>query len=106
MCGGVVGIYHRFRDRRYTRKPIETRFTERTSPKRTTAVAYWPLDLGRSRYDALAQELRRPQGRVWIGGDTTENSHSEGAVQAAQRMAREILARRAELLAPRRAPAR
>ena len=64
-----------------------------------TAVAYWPLELGRSRYDALAQELRRPQGRVWIGGDTTENSHSEGAVQAAQRMAREIVARKAELLA-------
>jgi monoamine oxidase len=64
-----------------------------------TAVAYWPLALGRSRYDALAQELRRPQGRVWIGGDTTENSHSEGAVQAAQRMAREILSRKAELLA-------
>jgi monoamine oxidase len=63
-----------------------------------TAVAYWPLELGRSRYDALAQELRRPQGRVWIGGDTTENSHSEGAVQAAQRMAREIVARKAELL--------
>ncbi|MET0556353.1 MAG: NAD(P)/FAD-dependent oxidoreductase [Vicinamibacteria bacterium] len=65
-----------------------------------TAVAWWPLALGRSRYDALAQELRRPQGRVWIGGDTTENSHSEGAVQAAQRMAREIAARQAELLAP------
>jgi monoamine oxidase len=64
-----------------------------------TAVAYWPLELGRSRYDALAQELRRPQGRVWIGGDTTENSHSEGAVQAAQRMAREIVAKKAELFA-------
>jgi monoamine oxidase len=64
-----------------------------------TAVAYWPLELGRSRYDALAQELRRPQGRLWIGGDTTENSHSEGAVQAAQRMAREIVARKAEILA-------
>jgi monoamine oxidase len=67
-----------------------------------TAVAYWPLELGRSRYDALAQELRRPQGRVWIGGDTTENSHSEGAVLAAQRMARQVLARRLELLAPAR----
>jgi monoamine oxidase len=66
-----------------------------------TAVAWWPLELGRSRYDALAQELRRPEGRVWIGGDTTENSHSEGAVQAAQRMAREIVARQAELLPAR-----
>jgi monoamine oxidase len=71
-----------------------------------TAVAYWPLELGRSRYDALAQELRRPQGRVWIGGDTTENSHSEGAVQAAQRMAREIVARKAELLAAKPPAAR
>lgn len=61
------------------------------------AVAYWPLELGRSRFDALAAELRRPQGRVWIGGDTTENSHSEGAVQAALRIAREIIARKAEL---------
>jgi len=71
-----------------------------------TAVAYWPLELGRSRYDALAQELRRPQGRVWIGGDTTENSHSEGAVQAAQRMAREIVARKADLGVARPAAAR
>ena len=62
-----------------------------------TAVAYWPLELGRSRFDALAAELRRPEGALWIGGDTTENSHSEGAVQAALRMAREIVARRAEL---------
>jgi monoamine oxidase len=65
-----------------------------------TAVAYWPLALGRSRFDALATELRRPDGAVWIGGDTTENSHSEGAVEAALRMAREIVARRATLLKP------
>jgi monoamine oxidase len=63
-----------------------------------TAVAYWPLELGRSRYDELARELRRPQGRVWIGGDTTENSHSEGAVQAGQRMARELVAMKAQLV--------
>jgi monoamine oxidase len=62
-----------------------------------TAVAYWPLELGRSRYDELARDLRRPQGRVWIGGDTTENSHSEGAVQAAQRMARELIALKDQL---------
>lgn len=66
-----------------------------------TAVAYWPLELGRSRFDALAAELRRPEGSLWIGGDTTENSHSEGAVQAALRMAREIVARKAELSSPR-----
>jgi monoamine oxidase len=58
------------------------------------AVAYWPLEEGRSRFDSLALHLRRPVGRVWIGGDTTENAHSEGAIQAAERMAREVLAAR------------
>ena len=59
-----------------------------------TAVAYWPVAAKRSRFDALAIALRKPQGRVLIGGDTTENSHSEGAVIAGQRMARQA----AELL--------
>ena len=63
-----------------------------------TSVAYWPVREGRSRFDALARELRRPQGRIWIGGDTTENSHSEGAVQAALRMAGQLIARKAEVL--------
>lgn len=57
------------------------------------AVAYWPVKEGRSRFDDLALELRKPQGRVYIGGDTTEDSHSEGAVQAAMRMAKLITAR-------------
>jgi monoamine oxidase len=57
-----------------------------------TAVAYWPLSLGRSRFDDLAAALRTPEGGIWIGGDTTENSHSEGAVQAAQRMAAQVTA--------------
>jgi monoamine oxidase len=61
------------------------------------AVAYWPLELGRSRFDDLANELRRPEGRIYIGGDTTEDSHSEGAAVAALRLARQILERRAEL---------
>ena len=61
------------------------------------AVAHWPLELGRSRFDDLANELRRPHGRLYIGGDTTEDSHSEGATVAALRMARQILERRAEL---------
>ena len=60
-------------------------------------MAYWPLEQGRSRFDDLANELRRPQGRLYIGGDTTEDSHSEGAVIAALRMARQIIERRAEL---------
>jgi monoamine oxidase len=58
------------------------------------AVAYWPVDEGRSRFDTMALHLRRPLGRLWIGGDTTENAHSEGAIQAAERMAREVLAAR------------
>jgi monoamine oxidase len=59
------------------------------------AVPYWPVAKGRSRFDRLAQHLRRPMGRIWIGGDTTENSHSEGAVRAGERMAREVLSARA-----------
>jgi monoamine oxidase len=55
-----------------------------------TAVAYWPVEQGRSRFDALAQALRQPHGRVLVGGDTTENSHSEGAIIAGQRMARQV----------------
>ncbi|AKJ01415.1 monoamine oxidase [Archangium gephyra] len=67
------------------------------------AVAYWPLELERSRFDALAQELRQPQGRLYIGGDTTEDSHSEGAVIAACRMARQILERQAGQRVPAQA---
>jgi monoamine oxidase len=48
------------------------------------------LDLGRSRFDELANHLREPQGRLYIGGDMTENSHSEGAVLAAYRMSKFI----------------
>jgi monoamine oxidase len=55
------------------------------------AVAYWPQARGRSRFDALAAELRVPHGRVLIGGDTTESSHSEGAFRSAQRMTAAIL---------------
>jgi monoamine oxidase len=57
------------------------------------AVAYWPLKLGRSRFDALADKLREPQGRLYLGGDMTENSHSEGAVLAAFRMSKAIAER-------------
>ncbi len=58
-----------------------------------TAVAYWPVAKGRSRFDVLAATLRRPDGRIYIGGDTTEDSHSEGAVQAANRIAQAIVHR-------------
>lgn len=55
------------------------------------AVGYWPCELGRSRFDALAERLRRPIGRVHLAGDTTEGSHSDGAVRAAARVARQLL---------------
>ncbi len=51
------------------------------------AVAYWPLARRRSRFDALAAALRSPHGRVLVGGDTTESSHSDGAVRSGLRMA-------------------
>lgn len=58
-----------------------------------SAVAYWPLELGRSRFDSLANKLREPQGRLYIGGDMTEDSHSEGAVVAALRMSQALMER-------------
>lgn len=54
-----------------------------TFPK---AVAYWPNKLGRSRFDYLSHKLRQPFGyhnNLYIGGDTTYSSHSEGAVLSA-----------------------
>ena len=51
-----------------------------------TAIAYWPFAQHRSRFDTLALQLRQPFGRIQIGGDTTEDSHSEGASRAALRM--------------------
>ena len=55
------------------------------------AVAYWPRALGRSRFDSQADALRAPHGRILIGGDSTDSSHSDGAVRAGQRMADAIV---------------
>ncbi len=55
------------------------------------AVAYWPHALRRSRFDHLADGLRAPHDRILIGGDSTDSSHSDGAVRAGQRMAAHIL---------------
>ncbi len=57
------------------------------------AVAYWPASQGRSRFDALSDALRAPHGRALIGGDTTDSSHSDGAVRAARRMTGIVLGR-------------
>lgn len=55
------------------------------------AVAYWPVKRGRSRYDALAAALRRPQGRVHLASDTLESSHSDGAIRSGHRVARTLI---------------
>ncbi len=57
------------------------------------AVAFWPVRRWRSRFDALAESVRRPHGRVHFGGDTTECSHSDGAVRSAERVVGSVCAR-------------
>lgn len=52
------------------------------------AVASWPV--GRSRFDALSNELRKAHGHLYFGGDFTESSHSDGAVLSAQRVSKQI----------------
>ena len=54
------------------------------------AVAYWPVRHRRSRFDSLADALRRPHGRVHFAGDTTESSHSDGAVRSALRVVAQL----------------
>ena len=82
--------------------PLFPRFAEYVTSARVfdypRAVAYWPVALGRSRFDDLSVALRRPQGHLFIGGDTTENSHSEGAVQAAHRIAQALVSCGGELV--------
>jgi len=56
-----------------------------------TAVAYWPVKKGRSRFDQTANALRRPQNRILVGGDSTEDSHSSGAIAAAERMSKILI---------------
>jgi monoamine oxidase len=53
------------------------------------AIASWPV--GRSRFDDLSDSLRKPQGRVYFGGDFTEGTHSDGAAMSAIRIVKDIL---------------
>jgi monoamine oxidase len=53
------------------------------------AIAAWPP--GRSRFDDLSNEIRRPENNVILAGDFTESSHSDGAFISAQRAVRSIL---------------
>lgn len=54
------------------------------------AIASWPV--GRSRWDALSELVRQPQlgGRLYLAGDFTEGTHSDGAVRSAQRVVQQI----------------
>jgi monoamine oxidase len=52
------------------------------------AVASWPV--GRSRYDELASELRKPEHDVYLAGDFTEGSHSDAAFNSAYRVSEQI----------------
>jgi monoamine oxidase len=56
------------------------------------AVAGWPV--GRSRFDDLAKEVRRPENRVYLSGDFTEGTHSSGAFKSAYRVVSQILKER------------
>lgn len=53
------------------------------------AIASWPV--GRSRFDELSQEIRRPENRIHLAGDFTESSHSDGAFISAERAVHQIL---------------
>ncbi|MEB3283924.1 MAG: FAD-dependent oxidoreductase [Candidatus Sericytochromatia bacterium] len=52
------------------------------------AIASWPV--GRSRFDALSETLRKPQDRLYLAGDFTEGTHSDGAAISAIRTVRQI----------------
>jgi monoamine oxidase len=56
------------------------------------AIAAWPP--GRSRYDDLSNEIRKPENNLILAGDFTESSHSDGAFISAHRAVKYILERR------------
>ncbi len=53
------------------------------------AIASWPV--GRSRFDDLSNEVRKPEHGVYFAGDFTESSHSDGAFLSADRVVRQIV---------------
>ncbi|RIL08883.1 MAG: hypothetical protein DCC75_07830 [Proteobacteria bacterium] len=56
------------------------------------AIAAWPT--GRSRFDEQSNEIRRPENRVYLAGDFTETSHSDGAFISAKRVVGDIASSR------------
>ena len=52
------------------------------------AVPAWPP--GRLRFDSQSNVLRQPQHGLYLAGDFTESSHSDGAFYSAARVVRQI----------------
>jgi len=52
------------------------------------AIAAWGP--GRSRFDELSLAIRQPENRVYLAGDFTETSHSDGAFISAARVVKQI----------------
>lgn len=52
------------------------------------AIAAWGP--GRSRFDELSLAIREPENRVYLAGDFTETSHSDGAFISAARVVKQI----------------
>ena len=53
------------------------------------AIGAWPP--GRSRYDDLSNEIRKPENNLVLAGDFTESSHSDGAFISAHSAVKHIL---------------
>ena len=53
------------------------------------AIAAWPV--GRSRFDELSEAIRKPENSLYMAGDFTESSHSDGAVYSGLRVTKDIL---------------
>ncbi len=52
------------------------------------AIAAWPV--GRSRFDSLANQIRTPENRIYLAGDHTESTHSDGAFISEDRVSKQI----------------
>ena len=67
-------------------KEISTMEFYRYHPR---AIGGWPV--GRSRYDELSDELRKPENNLFIAGDFTEGTHSSDAIKSAYRVVNQIV---------------
>jgi len=51
-------------------------------------ISNWPV--GRSRFDALSDELRTRENRLFMAGDYTHGTHSSDAIKSSYRVVHEI----------------